>query len=77
MGAIYMYIACVYKCYIVCTCILMVNMGAIYMYIDVVYAYHMHVYLLCIWVLSTCILMVYMVVIYMYIDCVYGSIYVY
>ena len=58
MGAIYVYIDCVY--------------GAIYMYIDCVYGCYIHVFSLCIWVLYTCILMVYMSAIYMYIDCAYG-----
>jgi len=53
MGAIYLYIHCVYGClihvFLVCIwvlyiCILIVYMGVIYMYIDGVYGCYVHVY---------------------------------
>jgi len=53
MGAIYMYIDCVYGCYIdvyvrciwvLYACMLMVYMGSMYLYIDCVHRCYIHVY---------------------------------
>ena len=72
MGAMDMYIDCVYRCYIhvywLCiwvlyACILVVRKGAIYMYIDCVYGCYACVLI----VLYACMLIVYMDAIYMYI----------